>query len=244
LINSISPSPSQDPMARQWYIATTAYMQHRRLYVYARENLKSALEIFPSDDKFLFYTGALHEALSLSLMQNILLPQGGKVSYGSKKSELDQARKYFLKAIEINPGFAESHIHLGRVSGCLGYHSQAAEELQHAASLTNDPQLLYYTSLYLGYEFAMLSRRDEARDQYERAATLFPAAQSPLLALSELADSKGDDEGSLLALQRVFALPSRNSKNDDPLWVYDLAHVRDALALLGELLSTFGKLPR
>jgi hypothetical protein len=89
----------------------------------------------------------------------------------------------------------------------------------------------------------MLSRRSEAREQYTRAARLYPNAQSPLFALSQLADSSGDLEGALFNMQRVFAL-SRTDSMGDPWWVYDLSHVRDADALVAEMREIFGRLPR
>ena len=216
LIESIAQASAQSPIVRQWYIATTAHMQSRRLLAYAEDNLKCALKLFPFDDRLLFYAGVLHETWASSSNQNIQLPFTGKVFYGSREKELKPARQFFEKAAAVNPGFAEAHLHLGRVSGLLGDHAKALTELQKAASALGDSQLLYYTSLYLGYEFESLSQPGTARDQYEHAATLFPAAQSPLLALSQLAHSTGDPEGALAALQRVFALQPGDRSNDDP----------------------------
>jgi tetratricopeptide (TPR) repeat protein len=244
LINSVSPSPSEDPMVRQWYIATTAHMQSRRLFAYAKQNLEDALEIFPSDDRILFYAGVLHETWASPLNQNVQLPPRGESIYGSKESELKRARQFFQKSIEANPNSPETHLRFGRVLGLLGNHTQAVAELQLAASSIKDPQLLYYTSLYLGCEYATLSRRSEAREQYERAAMLYPTAQSPLFALSQLAQSSADIEGAFLAIQRVFELQRTDSWNDDPWWIYDLSHVRNADALAEEMRAIFGGLQR
>ncbi len=241
LINTVSPSPSRDPMVRQWYIATTAHLQSRRLLAYARQNLENALRILPSDDRILFYAGVLHETWASSLHQNILLPPRVQMTYGSKESELKRARELFRKSIEANPNSAETHLRLGRVLGLLGNHRQAVPELQQAAASIKDPQLVYYISLYLGYEFAVLSRRSEAREQYERAALLYPTAQSPLFALSQLANSSGNVEGAWLAIQRVFELPRMDSWKDDPWWTYDVSPVRDADALVAEFYRMFGE---
>jgi tetratricopeptide (TPR) repeat protein len=157
------------------------------------------------------------------------------------ESELKLAQHYFQKAIDENPGLAEGHLRLGRVLGLMGDHKQAAAELQKASAAIQDPQLSYYASLYLGCELRILSRKSEAREQYERAAVLYPSAQSPLLALSQLALDSDDFEGALEALKRVFALPRKDRWNDDPWWVYDLAHVRDADALVGEMRKLFGE---
>jgi tetratricopeptide (TPR) repeat protein len=243
LIDTVSPSPSEDPMVRLWYIATTAHMQSRRLFAYARQNLENALKIFPSDDRILFYAGVLHETWAMPFNQNTLLPMGMQMAFGSKESELRKARHFFQKSIETNPNSAETHLRLGRVLGLLDNHGQAAAELKQAAASIKDPQLLYYASLYLGYEFEMLSRRSEAREQYECAAKLYPAAQSPLFALSQLAHSSDDVNGALLALQHVYELPRADLWKDDPWWTYDLSHVRDADKLVAKMYKAFGGLP-
>jgi len=244
LIDSVSPSPSKDPMVRQWYIATTAHLQSRRLLAYARQNLENAMRILPSDDRILFYAGVLHETWASSLHQNILLPPGVRMTYGSKESELKRAREFYQQSIKANQNSAETHLRLGRVLGLLGNHAQAVAELQQAAASVKDPQLSYYTSLYLGCELSLIFRRSEAREQYERAAMLYPIAQSPLFALSQLANSSGDVEGAFLAIQRIFELPRTDSWKDDPWWTYDVSAVRDAEALLAQLYQMFGGLPR
>jgi tetratricopeptide (TPR) repeat protein len=244
LLDSVSPSPSRDPIVREWYIATTAHMERHRLLAYAEQNLENALKIFPSDGRILFYSGVLHETYASSSNQNVLLPPQLLPTYGSRESELKRARQFFQKSVKVNPNSAETHLRLGRVLGLLGNHRQAVAELQRAAVSIKDTQLLYYASLYLGYEFAMLSRRSEAREQYERAAMLYPTAQSPLFALSRLADASGDVAGAFLAIQRVFNLPCTDFWKDDPWWTYDLSPVRDADVLVGKMHQMFGELPR
>lgn len=235
LVDCMPPFTAQNMLTKQWYVATTAHMESHRLLGYAGQNLKRALEKYPEDDRILFYAGVLHEAWASPVNQNVVLPKGGKTSYGSRESELKLARQFFQKTVTVNPAFAEARLRLGRVLGLLGIHDRAARELQQAAQSIQDPQLLYYASLFLGRQFETLSRRSEARGQYERAAMLYPTAQAPLLALSQLAHSGGDTEGALLAAQRVFALPREDFWNDDPLWIYDVAHIRDETTLVEEL---------
>jgi len=244
LMDSISPSPTGDAAVRQWYIATTAHMQSRGLLAYVDRNLESALRVLPSDDRILFYAGVLHETWASPANQNLSLPPRAQVTYGSKEKELKKAREFYGKSIEANPDSAETHLRLGRVLGLLGDHRQAAAELQQAAASIKDPQLMYYTSLFLGYEFSMLYRQSEAREQYERAAALYPTAQSPLFALSQLARSRDDIEDAFLFLQRVFALPRTDSWRDDPLWIYDRSAVRDADALVAQMHREFETLSR
>jgi len=243
LINEISPSPSKDPMAKQWYVATTAYMLSIRHLAYARKNIDSALKKYPSDSRILLYAGALHETWASPVSQNIQLPPSREPAFESKEKELKQARELYLKAIEEDPDVAEAHLRLGRVLGLLGHPPQAIVELRHAAALSQDRQLSYYASLYLGYEFEMISRFKEARDQYERAAMLYPSAQSPLLALSHLSLSEDNTADAIKTIQEVFTLPRINRKEDDPLWIYDLSYVRDSDELIQNMRDMFGELP-
>ena len=244
LINSINPSPAKDPMVRQWYVATTASMQSRRHLAYAGENIESALKIFPYDYKLLFYAGVMHETWASPSNQNIQLPPTRTVNYGSKEKELNRARELFQKVIDANPNFAEAHLRLGRVLGLLGRHDQAIVELRKADAFPEDPQLSYYTSLYLGYEFEMASQTGEALEQYTRAASLYPSAQSPLLALSQLAHSSHDTDGAMRHIQSVFTLPRKDPWEADPFWIYDISPVRDSTALIEEMYTMFGGLPR
>lgn len=243
LIDAIAPDPSRVPVVRQWYIATTAYMQSRRFLGYAGNNLDQALKIFPSDDRILFYAGALHETWALPANQNIQLLPDIKLSYGSTESELKSAEEYFQKAITANPASGEAHLRHGRVLGLLGRHQQAIAEFRQAAAQITDRQLEYYNCLYLGHELAELSLTDEARNEYERAAMLFPKAQSPLLALSQLERRQDREKDAWSFIQRVFTLDVNDFWKDDPWWAYDLAHVRDAPALIKEMRRMMGEHP-
>lgn len=244
LIDSLSPTPSQDPTARQWYVSTTAYMQNHRLLGYARQNIERALNRFPSDDRVLFYAGVLHEVWASPVNQNVALPKGGKATFGTKESELKLAHQFLQKSIEVNPGFAEARLHLGRVLGLLGQPARAAAELQRAAAEVNDPALSYYASLFLGHENWKMTRWAEAREHYENAAKLFPMAQSPLLALSQMERVRGNAKDALATLQRALNLPHIDIWEDDPWWIYDLAHVRDADGRIKEMQQALGGLSR
>ena len=192
LLDSVTPNPSQDEMVKEWYIATAAYGLSRGRPLYIEKHLKDAVTIFQSDAWILFYAGVLHETYATPRYQNAPRLNGIKYSHGLKKTELELARKFFQRAVTVNPNFAEARLRLGHVSGLLGYHEQAASELQTASAALTDPQIQYYAALFLGNELAALGRTADARKQFEQAAALYPAAQSPLLALSELAHSDGD----------------------------------------------------
>ena len=108
------------------------------------------------------------------------------------------------------------------------------------SAISTDPQLLYYAELFLGAEEEALGNRDAARVAYEQAAEHFPHAQSPPLALSQLARRYGDRGGALHAIARLFALPAdEREPKDDPWWWYYVAQARDAEDLLAAMQRPF-----
>jgi tetratricopeptide (TPR) repeat protein len=240
LLDSVSPNPSRDDAIRKWYIATTAHMFARRHWAYAEVHLLHAMAIFPSDAKLLFYAGVLHEINAEPRNQNTRTSSGERVETDSKKARLKLAEKLLKRSVEADPRFAEAHLHLGRVIGLLGDHNRAVAELRQAASAIAYPQLQYYCSLYLGNELAKLDRRGEAREQFERAAALYPNAQSPLFALSRLAHRNGDLKNAFLPLQQAFKSAAKELSISDPWWMYDLSHVRDVSMLVAEMQKAFG----
>lgn len=244
LLNSISPNPSKDETAKRWYIATTAHMLRCRERIYADQNLKRALEILPNDAKLLFYAGALHESYASPKSQTAIPPPGFHYQFGAKKSELESALKFLMQSVEADPKFEEAHLRLGRVMGLLGDHKEAIAELQKADATLTNPKLKYYASLFLGYELAMLGRHAKARECFDRASTLFPTAQSPLLAASYLARSSGDFVTALQYIQKVFSLPPDSAQLNDPWWEYERECCRDSESLIADMRKEFGELPQ
>jgi hypothetical protein len=115
----------------------------------------------------------------------------------------------------------------------LGKHAEAAAELRKGIGGLTDRQMLYYGGMFLGAAEEGLGNRDAARVAFEQAAELFPRAQSPLLALSQLARRYADRGGALRAMDRLFALEEEERDlQDDPWWSYYLAQARDADDLL------------
>jgi hypothetical protein len=85
-----------------------------------------------------------------------------------------------------------------------------------------------------------LGRFDAAREHYMQAASLYPGAQSPYLALSALAARRGDHASARNEMQRVFELPTGLPARDDPWWTYSVFQARNVETLfkrLRELLA-------
>jgi hypothetical protein len=241
LLDAVTPSPSRDEMVRLWYRATIAYLQSREQLDVL--HIDHARQLFPDDADILFQAGCLHETFAAPRVQGAIqsasLPPGMVFDVSSEHGELRQAETFFRRALNVAPGFVEARIRLGHAIGRLGQHADAAGELRRAIAATEDSLLLYYAELFLGGEEEALGRRDAARDSYERAAALYPLAQSPHLALSHLARRFGDRPGALRAIQQVLKLPAAGSDRVDPWWAYHIAQGRNADALLADLRRPF-----
>jgi tetratricopeptide (TPR) repeat protein len=150
--------------------------------------------------------------------------------------ELREAEGLFRRVLEIKSNHPEARLRYGRVLGALGKHAEAVVELRRAVADLTDPQLRYCAELFLGAEEEALGNRAAASVAYEEAAGIAPMAQSPLLALSQLARRYADRSGALRAIARLFSLPGEGRTNqDDPWWRYYVLQGRDADDLLAAM---------
>jgi tetratricopeptide (TPR) repeat protein len=236
------PAPARDAMVRDWYRATAAWMQ--KVESHDTDHVNRARELFPTDRDILFLSGTLHEVYASSEIQaaahSVAMPAGFELDIGSMRGELHQAEGFFRRALAQAPEMAEAHLRLGRVLALQGHDLEAVAELQHALTRLGDDELEYDGQLFIGAAYEALGRYDEAAAAYEDAASRFPGAQSPLLALSQLARRRGDRSGALAAMARMFALPTPEDGDPrDPWWVYKTAQAKNADDLLEALRSPF-----
>jgi tetratricopeptide (TPR) repeat protein len=245
LLSAVAPDPARDETVVLWYRATVAYLQREEKFGDCLYHMKAALDAIPGDARLLFYAGAMYESFASGPIQaaaRSLESRGNlKSTVRSVEEELEDAEKFFRKALDVDPQFVEAGLRLGRVFGLLGRHEDAAAQLRQAIARLEDSQLVYYGELFLGHEEAAMRRRDSAREHFERAAALYPRAQSPRLAMSLLARTYGDRQAALQSAREVFALPPHEEDRDDPWWGYHTSHVRDADALLEQLRRPFLK---
>jgi tetratricopeptide (TPR) repeat protein len=224
------PAPSRDTMVRDWYVATSAWMQFN--VHYNLKHLDRARQLFPNDRDVLFFVATHHAVYATPriqhALQTVVLPQGYWMETQSGGEELRQARTLFHRAIAIDPSFAEARLRLGRVLALGGELAEAERELTAAeTSVTDDPDR-YYAALFVGAVDEAAGHFDEARTAFDRAARLFPLAQSPLIAIAQLARRRGDRHGALQAAAQLFALPPEIDDRRDPWWVYDIWQARSA----------------
>jgi hypothetical protein len=219
-----------DRDVESWYAATMAYLiavEH-----YDNPHFQHAERLFPRSAEIRYLMGCFHEALADARVQSVLreirVPASTTLDVRSERSELNDAAEHFRAAVEHAPQHHEARLRHGRVLGRLGRHQDAASALRDAHASIEDPLLRYYAALFLGAEEEALDRLEPARARYEEAAMLFPGAQAPHLALSQLQHRRGDRQLARDVL--APALDRGNQESDDPWWTYYISCGRDAEA--------------
>jgi tetratricopeptide (TPR) repeat protein len=239
LLNEIAPGG--DAMVRSWYIATSTWMQRDQQYNPA--HLAQARELFPDDATIAFLSGTHAETYAgagiQAVVKTAVLPTGYMLKIGNSASEMKTAETFLEKAVRLDPSFDEAHLHLGHVLLARGKPQEAVVELERAVSGTKDPLLQYYATMFLGAAEEDLSRYEAARLAYERAAKVFPRAQSPYLALSALNAKRGNRPAAIMSIAPVFALPFDAEYRDDPWWRYSVLQGRRAGDQLEHLWAMF-----
>jgi len=239
------PDPGADETVRRWYLASSAYMQ-------AVEQLdgwhfERAVQLFPRDPEILFLAACAREMFSGPQIQNVLasttLSRDLFNLIGDEGDELGKAERLFRQSLELNSKQTEARIRLGRVLGRRGRHQDAIAELRRATMETKNRLLQYYGQMFLGAEAAALDLEDESRRAYERAASLYPDAQSPHLAMGALAARTGDRAGALSAIQPVLT-GGDPLRADDPWWSYYTSQARDLVGIVEALHEAVQKAPQ
>jgi tetratricopeptide (TPR) repeat protein len=239
LLDATLPEPKQDEFARQWYWATSAWQAIRGKWAESEGHLRHARDVFPTDSRILFYSGVMSEVIADSTMQaarESAKRVGLSPMFESRQDALVTALAFLRRAVALEPGFAEGHLHLGRVLALLGRHDEAVRELADALSGLTDDELRYDAQLFVGGEQEIQGQLESARASFARAATAFPTAQSPLFALSRIARLAGDASGAAAAFHRLQALTGRVERVD-PWWTYGTSHARNAEELMSAVMA-------
>jgi tetratricopeptide (TPR) repeat protein len=239
LLDEVRPDPAGDAAVRQWYRVVAASFASEHRLAESDAHLVRARELFPADPEIAAASGRLHEAYAAPRVQNFLETgaSGGDLTpvVGSSRSNVRQAETFFSKAVRLDGGFVEARLHLGRVLSLEGRHEAAAAELRRAALSAADPLTKYYVWLFLGVEEQSLGRTAAARESFDKAVALYPRAQSPYLALSQLARRHGDQAGALRAIHHVLELSADDREREDPWWTYLAGSAEEAELRLSDL---------
>jgi tetratricopeptide (TPR) repeat protein len=235
VLDAIAPAPIDEPGTLLWYRGTAAYLLREGHFAEARAHLERAAQLFPSSPDVLLDTAYVREKFASPEIQAAVQDyksQGVALSVESEKIELGRAERSLRQTLALDPASVQARVRLGRVLGDLGRHQEAAAELHGAVAARPVGAVRYFAEMFLGREEQALGNRDNARIHFEAAAQLAPDAQSPYLALSQLARQSGDRPAALRALQHMISLPADELYRQDPWWTYYMFHADDVDELL------------
>lgn len=221
------PRVSEDPDALIWYQAVGVHLLESRSLTEANPHLDRAMDLFPGDAEILFLRGFLHEAQGSPDIQAAMEEMAARVagergtryvrSVRSEAEENEQARAAYAKALKADPRHREARIHHARLLILAGRAGLAASELRAVLDGLDDRTLRYYALLFLGQAEQSEGRLPDARAAFEAAVRLFPDAQSPRLALAEVALQSGNREDA----RALFDfLATATDQDEDPWWRY------------------------
>lgn len=256
LLDLVSAKPSDDPFVGTWYHATTAFMLQKGLYGEVVTHLERAAAVLPNEARALFDRASYSEIQGLPVNQVLLSDEdilalqmqgsGRRPSrlITSHASELGippaevanaAAERLYRLALRMDPFLVEARVRLARLLEVRKRPEEAAAELTTALAAKPTGAVLFYAHLFAGRAAQALGRIDEAAAHYRDAATLFPGAQSALLAQSQAALLRADVPAALDPIHRMDAPAPAAGAQDDPWWKYQLGAGRDADALLRQM---------
>jgi tetratricopeptide (TPR) repeat protein len=222
----------KDPRIRQWFRALSAHFAARHWLADQLPHLDEARRVLDDTASTMFDIACLSESIASPRIQRALPPgpnpskmntkrlrAGSEVVVLEEGFNLAEAERFYRDAIKLDPGYAEAHVRLARVLSLRNRHADALA-LLHPTLDTEDPVVLYYGALAEGQAAEATQKSEFAREAYERAAGLFPRAQSPLLALMRLARERADDAEAKAIAARFALLAPIESQRVDPWWDY------------------------
>ena len=228
LLESVTPDPASNPDVRERYLETSADLLRMRQIAAAVEHYGRARQLFPLDPSILYASGVLHERFGSAAMQaaaeSITESNRTSAAVSTSRAELVKAERFFRDSLAQRPEHVEARVRRGRVLDDLGRHEEAAAELRRAIADGASGSLLYLAELFIGRAEEANGHEDAARTAFERAAALYPNAQSPRLALSQIARRAGDRRAAQRELQVIAKLPDDERRREDPWWSYYDAH--------------------
>jgi len=224
LLDSIVPDPAANPDTRAWYVRTAADLLRMRQSAAAADHLARARQLFPTDPAILFGSGVLHEMFGSASLQaaaeSVTESNRTSAAVNTAQGELVRAERFFRESLVHRPEHVEARVRHGRVLDELGRHEPAADELRRAIADGASDHLLYLAQLFLGRAEEARGRNEAARAAFERASALYPNAQSPRLALSQMARRAGNRQDAQRELRAIAALPDDERRREDPWWLY------------------------
>jgi tetratricopeptide (TPR) repeat protein len=166
-----------------WYLLVISYDIALGNLTAALACLESAMDTVRSHPEVLLAAGAIHET-------GWHWENEDGVETLTIAADLRKARQAYSAAAQADPTLLEARLRLARVLSVEGAHEEAAALLQ-PLSHSADTMTAYIARMLQGKEFQRAGALADAVERYESARSIMPEAQSPRLALAQVAYQQG-----------------------------------------------------
>ncbi len=135
-----------------------------------------------------------------------------------KEGNLDEALSYFRQAIEKNPNYDMAHDYLARIYYQLGKLDEYRKEREEMAKLATSPQEKADIYYFTGYEFFSLKKYDIAKQEFEKALTVYPGHVKAAFFIAEIYYSLKEYENAITYYTKVIDNPQGKEYQDKALY--------------------------
>ena len=207
-------------LVRDWYLAVIAHLFKVRMPDLLLAFIPAALKAFENDAELLLARGSYWEYEAMTMLVDRSL---AREIYMSRVLTLARQRAGwavddFERALRTRPDLHEARLRLGHASGLRGRNTEAAAAYAAVAASDAPAHLRYLARVFAGDLADEAGDGAAARQQYEAALRIYPAAQRPKLALSAACFAAGDRACADTWLERSMAEVSPDRA--DPWWRY------------------------
>jgi tetratricopeptide (TPR) repeat protein len=207
-------------LLRDWYLVVASRLQSADQPAYLKSHVREGLELLKDEPELLLTRGTISEGeAAAAVVDRSVAGEIYTSDYVHRwRQYMSGAGGDYEAATRRQPDLYEATLRRGRVNALLGDRKAARRAFDDVAASGAPAQLRYMAQLFLADLAEREQQPDRARAAYEAALAMFPTAQAPMLALSQLCDSAGDSECARRWLSQSMAATGRGRL--DPWWAY------------------------
>jgi hypothetical protein len=233
-MDAAQPTPWGADLVPGWFVATSEYLLNQRDYAAGISHLEHARLAVPGEARVALLLGAAYENLAAPPIQAAFQNGDSALSIGSRPELLRKAEFELRSALLLDPDLEDGQLRLGRTLLLMARPDEAIPMLAHVEFISRRADSKYYAALFGGIAYGEMGNTAESRAAVARAAALFPGAQSPRLALAQLAMLTSAREQALASITALTSLRVET----DPWFNYDVALTSDAFTRLMSIRAT------
>jgi tetratricopeptide (TPR) repeat protein len=189
----------------------------------AKAIVDEGLELFPDDERLLFWRGAVLEYQAVWIGVSAINHEAATRATAS--SQLTSAliwapvENAYRHALVRDQNDYETHLHLGYALYSLARKDPARTEYELARDQSPDPFVVYVADLLLARTKEDQNDPVGAAQDYEHALAKMPNAQSAYVGLSLLETRRGNSQRARELTMRLAAIPE-DQRVRDPWWAF------------------------